>query len=371
MAALSGCSGRYDVGGAGTGGESPLGSGGRTASGGTGSLPLAGSAPVGGMTTSNPLPVYDPEDEFGRACVPLGDPAPLEGPFVEPLVVWSRLTLLIHGESVLPPVELPAVTTYDFAGELVTEAFAALNGPAGGARLFAQEWVFAPGLEGIPESPELIFAWDELLADNAPALRVLLTANLGGHRYGIFSEQSFLSHEPSISRRGAILADRLFNRAPPPPPPEVEEGNPSFPNVTRRGALEIALAEPVCSGCHALMDPLGYAFENFDELGEYREIDNGLPVDASGSYPLEHRQISYSGALELGQKVVASCEGQVTLADGFVNAAMRINRVDLARRAGLLMANQARIRQAFVRSENRGYVDLVRAYAQSPLVLKP
>ena len=45
-------------------------------------------------------------------------------------------------------------------------------------------------------------------------------------------------------------------------------------------------ANPVCAGCHAQMDPLGFALENFDAIGEWRDIDaSGAPIDASASCP--------------------------------------------------------------------------------------
>jgi hypothetical protein len=44
-------------------------------------------------------------------------------------------------------------------------------------------------------------------------------------------------------------------------------------------------ASPVCASCHALMDPIGFAMENFDAVGKWREHDAGAPIDTSGVLP--------------------------------------------------------------------------------------
>jgi hypothetical protein len=49
--------------------------------------------------------------------------------------------------------------------------------------------------------------------------------------------------------------------------------------------MEQHRANPVCASCHRRMDPLGFAFENFDAVGAWREKDGGAPVDASGEMP--------------------------------------------------------------------------------------
>jgi hypothetical protein len=49
-----------------------------------------------------------------------------------------------------------------------------------------------------------------------------------------------------------------------------------------RDRLEVHRSVQRCAGCHALMDPIGLAFENFDAIGAYRETDNGYEIDTSG-----------------------------------------------------------------------------------------
>jgi len=54
---------------------------------------------------------------------------------------------------------------------------------------------------------------------------------------------------------------------------------------TLRQQLEQHRANIACAGCHARMDPIGFAFENFDVLGKFREKDGDLPIDSSGELP--------------------------------------------------------------------------------------
>jgi hypothetical protein len=51
---------------------------------------------------------------------------------------------------------------------------------------------------------------------------------------------------------------------------------------TLRERLEMHRASPTCAGCHKVMDPLGFAMENYDAVGAWRTRDSGLPLDASG-----------------------------------------------------------------------------------------
>ena len=52
-----------------------------------------------------------------------------------------------------------------------------------------------------------------------------------------------------------------------------------------RQAMEEHRANPACAGCHARMDPIGFALENFDGIGAWRDTDNGVVIDATGKLP--------------------------------------------------------------------------------------
>jgi len=81
--------------------------------------------------------------------------------------------------------------------------------------------------------------------------------------------------------------------------------------VSTREKFKQHEVDPACSGCHRLMDPIGFGFENYDAIGRYRTMDNGAAVDASGEI-VQTREIDgkFIGIAELGQKLSASAEVQ-------------------------------------------------------------
>ena len=85
--------------------------------------------------------------------------------------------------------------------------------------------------------------------------------------------------------RGKWILDNLLGTPPPPPPPDVpplEEHAGDQKPRSMREQMEQHRANPVCASCHKLMDPLGFALENFDAVGAWRTRDAGAPIDASG-----------------------------------------------------------------------------------------
>jgi hypothetical protein len=88
--------------------------------------------------------------------------------------------------------------------------------------------------------------------------------------------------------RGKWVLENLLGAPPPPPPPNVpplpDEGSGGAAETVRE-RLERHRKNPVCAGCHARMDPLGLALENFDAVGQWRATDHGRPINASGSLP--------------------------------------------------------------------------------------
>jgi hypothetical protein len=94
--------------------------------------------------------------------------------------------------------------------------------------------------------------------------------------------------------RGAWLSEAIFGKTPPPPPANVEpiEPNPvDSPKATLRIKLDAHKHHPSCASCHKKIDPLGFAFDNFNAIGEWRTHeqvtgtgDDPL-VDASGELP--------------------------------------------------------------------------------------
>lgn len=88
--------------------------------------------------------------------------------------------------------------------------------------------------------------------------------------------------------RGKWVLEQLMGTQPPPPPPNVP-GLPSddkhLKEGTLRQRLEAHRAKPACAGCHVRLDPPGFALENFSPTGQWREDENGKPLDTSGTLP--------------------------------------------------------------------------------------
>ncbi len=87
--------------------------------------------------------------------------------------------------------------------------------------------------------------------------------------------------------RGKWVLENLLGAPPPPPPPDVPalEAGAEVSAGSLREALERHRANPACAACHAKLDPLGFALENFDAVGAYRTEDEGATVEASGALP--------------------------------------------------------------------------------------
>lgn len=98
---------------------------------------------------------------------------------------------------------------------------------------------------------------------------------------------SSLSNRTSPVHRGKWILDAMLGTPAPPPPPNVPplgEAHDGAPKTLRQ-RLELHRTNPVCAACHAKMDPLGFALENYDVLGRWRTTDNGQPVDTRAELP--------------------------------------------------------------------------------------
>ena len=109
-------------------------------------------------------------------------------------------------------------------------------------------------------------------------------------RHGLLGQGSVLMVTSYPARtspvlRGKYLLDNFFGAPPPPPPPNVDtdlsQGEGDKPR-SLRDRLEQHRRNPVCAGCHARMDPLGFSLENFDAVGAWRTSDAGTTIDPSG-----------------------------------------------------------------------------------------
>jgi hypothetical protein len=83
-------------------------------------------------------------------------------------------------------------------------------------------------------------------------------------------------------KRGDFIFSRLLCGTIPPPPDNVSS-LPLDSSLSLRASLEAHRSSPACSGCHSIMDPLGFGLENFDATGSYRTMDGTSAIDASGT----------------------------------------------------------------------------------------
>ncbi len=121
-------------------------------------------------------------------------------------------------------------------------------------------------------------------------VRVSLTDT---ERGGLLTQASVLTVTSNPTRtspvkRGRWVLEQLLGKPPPPPPPNVPELAQDAKAVlsgTLRQRMEQHRANPACANCHARMDPLGFAFENFNAIGGFREKDGEFPIDPSGTLP--------------------------------------------------------------------------------------
>ena len=88
----------------------------------------------------------------------------------------------------------------------------------------------------------------------------------------------------SVVLRGKWVLETLLGSPPPPPPanvPPLPENDGTREPTSLRERMEQHRSNPVCATCHVNMDPLGFALENFDAIGRWRESDEGAPIDSA------------------------------------------------------------------------------------------
>jgi hypothetical protein len=89
---------------------------------------------------------------------------------------------------------------------------------------------------------------------------------------------------------------------------------PPDPTATTRARFEAHASDPACSGCHAVIDPVGGTFEGFDAVGDARSEDAGEAVDTAGSLELDGRELPLANSRELALALAESDEAAGCLA---------------------------------------------------------
>jgi hypothetical protein len=168
-----------------------------------------------------------------------------------------------------------------------------------GTRLFLEKVVLAPGAD-----VRSFFDSDQTFADAALAPIYGLTPPATGFaqftlapesdRAGIMGQAAILAGQsrPDWSAptfRGLFMTQAFFC--------QTHDAGKAYDPYPTREQLEVATSDAACSGCHADFEPMGFALEHFDAIGRYRETDNGVAIDASGSFA---DGTTFDGARELG-----------------------------------------------------------------------
>jgi hypothetical protein len=110
------------------------------------------------------------------------------------------------------------------------------------------------------------------------------------NRFGLLGQGSILTVTSYATRtspvvRGKWIMENILGSAPPPPPPNVpplKENSVASKPLPVRLRLEEHRKNPACASCHTMMDPIGFALENFDGTGAWRIHDSGADIDATG-----------------------------------------------------------------------------------------
>jgi hypothetical protein len=138
-----------------------------------------------------------------------------------------------------------------------------------------------------------------------------VTFPAGSPRGGLLGQGSILTitsyaNRTSPVNRGKWVLENLLSSPPPPPPPDVpalatEKKGTTIP-LRMRDAMIQHREDPACASCHSRMDPIGFAMENFDAMGMWRDRDAGVAIDASGVFP---NGVTFEGMAGLKQALLS------------------------------------------------------------------
>jgi hypothetical protein len=142
------------------------------------------------------------------------------------------------------------------------------------------------------------------------------------NRSGLLSQPALMAlyahpEQSAPIQRGVFVRDALLCQPPPPPPPTVNNNPPDpDPSLTTRERFAVHTEAPECATCHQLIDPIGLALDEFDQLGRHRETENGIAVDTSGEIVGVREDAilgPFDGTAELGERLSTSVQVQQCL----------------------------------------------------------
>jgi hypothetical protein len=154
-------------------------------------------------------------------------------------------------------------------------------------------------------------------------------------RSGLFTQPGFLTVTGATNgsnpvKRGRKIYEGMLCGELPPPPANVPPPKPPSAGGTTRERFAEHSAQACAVGCHKLMDPIGYAFENFDGIGKYRTMDNGGKVDASTEFDIEDngKLQKFNGARELAEILTKSPRVQKCFSTQWLRFAFKRKEAD-------------------------------------------
>ncbi len=200
---------------------------------------------------------------------------------------------------------------------LEDDAAVALGWKRGTERFIESVWQGSGRLSDFLTQPVYFVdaATAPLYGVEAPEGEALQRIEAPGERAGLLTQPGLMallsgSRESSPIMRGVFVRERLLCQHLAAPPADVPLIPPDpDPNATTRDRFAEHTSNPSCAGCHQLIDPLGFGFEQYDELGRFRTTENELPVDASGSVTKVNDEAlvgAFDGAVQLAERMSQS-----------------------------------------------------------------
>jgi hypothetical protein len=117
--------------------------------------------------------------------------------------------------------------------------------------------------------------------------------------------------QPSPVLRGKFIREQIFCDPPPPPPCDADTTLPPIdPEATARQQLEQKTSGDACIGCHSFLNPPGFAFDHFDQVGKWRETDHGLEIDTTGDLVMTDVDGEFEGHVDLIERFAESAEAE-------------------------------------------------------------
>jgi cytochrome c553 len=162
--------------------------------------------------------------------------------------------------------------------------------------------------------------------DSPPDAGFSLQRLNGDHRAGVLTHPYLMasfahSKDTSPILRGVYLARGVLGVSLRPPPEAITPLAPDLhPDLNTRERVTLQTSATACLTCHGIINPLGFTLEHFDAVGRFRELDNGKPIDASGSYRTQTgKQVAFDDAPALARFLIASDEAQAAFVEQLVH----------------------------------------------------